>query len=102
MQRLSLEPNQSNTSPSPSTSSTPSSTSQAESKHYYSFETMSLTLVEAALNSKMDGETMKGVREVLKKNAPSKTRIAFVYQRDADLVDSNINNNNGNGTVSFK
>lgn len=95
MKNLSLEGSKSEP-PQPD----PTNSTKSTNLKYYSHQTVSLTLVEAALNARLDGETMKGVKEVLKKNAPSKTRIAFVYQRDSDLA-ANENVNNNSGTISF-
>jgi hypothetical protein len=71
----------------------------------YSVEVLSLTLVEAFLGTRLDNETAKGVREVLKKNAPAKTRIAFLFQRDVDLANTRdsggTNGAAANGTISY-
>lgn len=69
----------------------------------YDMQIMVLTFVEANLNAKLDNETAKGVREVLKKNTPSKTRVAFVFQRNGDLtnVANVVEAANGSGTISL-
>ena len=61
--------------------------------------------MEAAIGTRLDTETAKGVRDVLKKNAPAKTRVAFLFQRDADFVSardaSGTREAAANGTISI-